>query len=51
MSTHPYSKRFAGVALTGRESGWEHEVEARKRRHGGRVLTELINELALRDKA
>jgi len=61
VSTHPCFKRFVGVASTGRETGGtvkhtdEGGGEGGGRREGsggrGRVLTELINELALRDKA
>lgn len=58
MSTHPCFKRFAGVASTGRETGRDGGTQMKDgggRKEGraavGRVLTELINELALRDKA
>lgn len=58
MSTYPCFKRFAGVASTKRETGkgWntrggEGRGEGEEGSEVGRVLTELINELALRDKA
>lgn len=55
MSTHPCFKRFAQSCINGgvKRAGTAGGRRGRGRREEGygRVLTELINELALRDKA